>query len=340
MLRYPDRELPSGHPERRLLSAVAGELGVAAEGVALAPSLSAFVDDALALRPMLSDAPRQAALTRQFLAPVLPGLDLLFRWLRAEAEPALRKALPTRNGAPWPYGRCLEITLVVEARLRAPAPTSLPRAAAEAWVALQAFGAAGGEVRRAWGDRRGEYFQNALLVGSLYVDVANDTVVATKPPVQILPLGEADFRPIENHLHFARIAGRYWKHQVLPNHILPELAPYAPLIQVAPGGGLRLGPLAPYMLSLTLADRFASSEAALASSSLPPGVFAGLRAVLRGNAGVAASPEAGRAGALAACRAARAEARFACPNAFNRAVLAAHAINRRLAGFQALPAAA
>lgn len=341
MLRFPDRDLPVDDPDRAGLAAVAGRLGVPAARVALSGSMSEYVADALSCRPVVEDLPRQQALTETHLLPVLPGLRSLFLGLRAGLDPGLRQTWPLANGAAYPLGRCLEITVAVQARLEHLDPANLGPAEATALTALRAFQAAGGEVRRAWGDLRGAYFQNALIVGDLYVDVSNDTVVVTKPPVEILPLARAGFSPIADHAHFARIAGRYWKRRFLPNHLLPELAPYAPLIQIAPNGGLRLGPLDRYMLGLTLADGFASSEAALDAPPLPAGVFESLAAALQdGPVAVAATALQGRASATALCRSWRAEGRAGCAASFNRAILAAAEVNRRLGRMIVAPKAA
>jgi hypothetical protein len=326
MLRFPDRDLAPRDPERQVLDVVAARLGVAPDGVALVGSMAEYVAQGLALVPQVRDVERQQALTDRFLAPA--PLEAFFLALRAGLDPALRQARPSVNGAAYPLGQCLEIAEAALAALDTEAPARLPGGAAEGWAALQAFRAAGGEVRRAWGDLRGEYFQNALVVGTLYVDVANDAVVVTKPPVDIRPLAEADFHAIADHLHYARIGGRYWKRRYLPNHLLPELAPYAPLIEIGPNGAVRLGPLDTYMLALTLAGRFASSARALAAPALPPAMFDGLRAALLGGPSpVASDPAAGRAAALAACR----RARHDCATSFNSAATAVREANRRLA---------
>jgi len=341
MLQFPDRELPRDHPDRADLAAMANRLDVPAGRIALSGSMSEYIADGLALRPVLTDAPRQQALTESLLLPVLPALEALLLRLRAAVDPGLKALRPTLNGAPYPLGRCLETTQAVQARLESLQPADLCEADAAALATLRTFQAAGGEVRRAWGDLRGQYFQNALIVGTLYVDVSNDTVVATKPPVQILPLAEADFSPIADYLHFARIAGRYWKWRFLPNHILPDLAPYAPLVQIAPNGSLRLGPLDPYMLGLTLDGGFAASEQALRGPPPPAGVFDSLATAMQGApVPVAATPDQGRAAALARCRTWRAEGRAGCATTFNRAVLAAREVNNRLAGMLAVPRAA
>lgn len=332
MLQFPDRDLAPDHPDRDLLGAIAERMQAPPGRIALAGSMADFVRYALAETPRVRDAERQAVLTARYLDPVLPGLEALFLALRAGVDPVLRQAAPSPGARPYPLGRCLEITLAVQRRLERLEPAEHSGAAAEAGVALGDFRAAGGELRRGWGDLRGEYFQNALIVGTLYVDVANDTVTPSKPPVQILPFAEADFRPIDGYLHFARIARRYWNHRFLPNHLLPELAPYLPLIQIGAPGGPRLGPMGRHMLGLTLAKGFAPSEEALAAPPLPPAIFACFRDMLReAPSPLAASPEEGREMALAQCRAHRAQARFDCAAAFNRAMLTAQAVNRRLA---------
>jgi hypothetical protein len=86
------------------------------------------------------------------------------------------------------------------------------------------------------------------------------------------------------------------------------------------------------MLSVALDGRFRSSEDVLAAPALPAAIFAGLREALKsGPVTVADDAEQGRALAVANCRVGRAEAGFACPTAFNQAMAAAHAVNRRLA---------
>jgi hypothetical protein len=341
MLRFPDLELPPDHPDRDLLTAIARRLDVPDGGLALLGSMSEYIQHGLAITPQLRDAPRQQALTDRFLTPALPALEILLLKLRAELDPALRQTRPFRGSKPYPLGQCLEITKAVQQRLATLDATELSGSAAEACAALREFVDAGGQVRRAWGDLRGRHFQNALIVGTLYVDVANDTVVITKPAVEILPFAKADFKPIADYIHFARIAQRYWNHRILPNHVLPQLAPYLPLIQIAPNGGLRLGSLNPYMLSLTLGTGFSPSEQALAASALPPRIFDSLGAALRGGPiPVAGSAEEGREAALAACRAYRTQARCDCAASFNNAMAAAREVNRRLAKLIAVPKAA
>jgi hypothetical protein len=331
MLRFPVAEFASGASQRLLPDA-------SADRVTFVGSLAEYVAQGLDRTPEVRDPARQGALTDRFLRPALPGLRALFLELRTGLDTALREAQPARGGKPYPLGQCLEITLAVERRLEDLAPGQFEGAAAEACAAFLAFRAAGGEVRRAWGDLRGQFFQNALIVGTLYVDVANDTVVTTKPPVEILPFPDADFRPIADYVHFARIAQRYWKHDILPNHLAPELAPYFPLIQISPSGAIRVGPAGSPLLSLTLSQGFHPSERALAGPAMPALFFDSLRAALGdAPAAVAADPEQGRAAAIANCIRYRAEARFDSAKAFNRAMVGRQALNGALARLVAVP---
>jgi len=332
MLRYLDRELSADDPERGALEAVARKLDVPVSRIALSATMADYIEDALAVRPVVADAARQQALVDRYLAPVLPELMAMLLRVRAALDPDLRRERPAMYGGAYPLGQCLEITRAVQAHLERLRPETLQGEDAAALAALRAFEAEGGQLRRAWGDLRGQYFQNALLVGTLYVDVANDTVVITKPPVEILPLDQADFTPIRDHAHYARIAARYWKRRFMPNHLLPRLAPYLPLLQVTAGGGVSVGPLDPYMLGLTLVGDFTSSDAILDAPVLQDDVFASLAAALDGGpVAVATRPAAGREAALSLCRAWRAEGQAACADSFNDVMLAAHQVNRRLA---------
>lgn len=258
--------------------------------------------------PRIVDAQRQQTLTDRFLTPMLAQLETFFLAVRAQIDAELQPRQPVKLGKPYPLGQCLEITKAVQLRLSKIAPGSLPGPAATGHSALTAFLRAGGALRQVWGDLRGQFFQNAFLIGTLYVDVSNDTVTPTKPKVEILPFADADLTPIRDYLHFKTIAERYWQDEVYPNHLLPELAPFFPLIHVSPRGTVRLGDTSQYMLSFTQATVFRSSEAVLDLPAMPPELFKRIAAVLRDNdVAVAADTASGRTRALANCRQYRAK---------------------------------
>lgn len=253
--------------------------------------------------PRVIDAPRQNALTAQHLLPNTGPLMALMQGIRSSLDPALRAAQPTKWGKPYPLGQCLEISLAAKRRLRELNPASLTGEAAQGHAALAAFLAAGGHMHQVWGDLRGEYFQNAFLAGTLYIDVSNDTVVPTKPPVEILPFDQARLTPVVDFSHYTRLASRYWQAQVVPNHLLPELAPYYPLFAFIPGMGWCLEADSGYMVALTHSQGYAPSRAVLAAGPADPAVFDTLTQALGLDKRwrVASDPAEGRALALQAC---------------------------------------
>ena len=152
--------------------------------------------DLLPNEPRVIDAPRQQALTDQHLLPAIKPLMALMQGIRSSLDPLLRAAQPTKWGKPYPLGQCLEISLAAKHHLRELNPATLTGEAAQGHAALAAFLACGGHMHQVWGDLRGEYFQNAFLAGTLYIDVSNDTVVPTKPPVEILPFAQVRLSPV------------------------------------------------------------------------------------------------------------------------------------------------
>lgn len=260
-------------------------------------------------RPLLPNEPRvpdwqsEQALTNQFLTPALANLEAFFLTVRNILDPELSRAQPSKWGKPYPLGQCLEISKAVQQYLEQNGLSGLDGASAEGYTALIAFLRHGGSMRQVWGDLRGEYFQNAFLLGTLYVDVSNDTVVSTKPKVEILPLEQARFVPLEDYGHFARVAARYWQAHIFPNHIVPALAPYFPIITVVPGGNVRFQSVTNYMIALTQHGEFRPSEIALDAPLLNGDLFQLLTHCFPDFAlDVAGNPAQGRDFALRHCQ--------------------------------------
>ena len=217
-------------------------------------------------------------------------------------------------------------------RLRSVDEDSLPANAAAGLRALRAFQRAGGAFRQVWGDLRGQYFQNAFQVGTLYIDVANDTVTPTKPKVEILPFHEAQFVPIQDFAHFSRVAQRYWQHEIYPNHVLPHLAPHCPLIHVSPNGQITVHEATQYMLAMTRAKAFHPSEAALRLPPMHQGVFDQVCKVLQGHGyQLPRTPEQGRQQALHHCRQYRAKRWHQAPQLVGGVILNVQQVNQHLA---------
>lgn len=188
----------------------------------------------------------QRSLSRKHLHPALEALDKELTQLRRVIDQSLR---PSR--ANYPLGACEVIARQAARRVRS--DTSPPGPGLQS---VQRFLAAGGQMRRIWGELRGKYFQTALQIGDLYVDVANDSVDTGKAPVEILPLAESGFRNIVDYSQFAKIAHAYWNVQCFPNLYFPGLAPYLPLLGVHASGRLVAYSSVPYIFVSNLTAGF------------------------------------------------------------------------------------
>lgn len=252
---------------------------------------------------------RQSALTARHLGGDGGALYGYFMALRGESDRALA-GLPPAGGKPYPYGRCEEITRDLFARLS----QRLAQPADPVERALCAFVGEGGVLRSVWGVLRDQYFQNALQVGSLYVDVSNDTVVVTKPKVEILPVESSGLVPVRDLAHFRQTAERYWGATLYANHLAPTLAPLLPVLSVSPG---RLAPglqsACDYMIALMCRDRFQDAERWLETGPAPP---ADLAAACLATIPADLRPLTGqhRLEAAVACRRAREAACWADPD--------------------------
>ncbi len=247
--------------------------------------------------------PLQAALTAELVNAADDVLAAWFYALRAETDTDLSHRLPPAARKAYPYGRCEEITrdvfLRMSRRLRQPELSGVDRL-------LHGFVARGGVVRRVWGALRGQYFQNAIQIGALYVDVSNDTVVVTKPKIEILPMAESGLENVRDINHFRSIAALYWNAEIYANLCAPSLAPILPMVSASPG---KLDPglqsACDYMIALMMRDAFLDAGKWLRDGPPPPpnvadAVLATLPADLRPTE--TTDP---RKQALAACRAAR-----------------------------------
>ena len=244
----------------------------------------------------------QTALTRRFLLPALPALEVTFLTLRAEADAVLSSGARIRRGKPYPYGYCLEITTEVARNFRA--RVSEGRSAGER--ALKAFLDKGGRGKVIWGALRGRYFQNAIQLGSFYVDVSNDTVDPRKPKVEILPMAESGMEQIRDAAHFARIAELYWDVRAYANTILPSLAPLFPIVIVDGEGRTSLQARMNYMMRLFGSDGFSRAEQWLREApAAPEAIVRAFRAACPEDV-LAASPRVGAAAGVEACRRLRA----------------------------------
>ncbi|WP_304275587.1 hypothetical protein [Caulobacter segnis] len=186
--------------------------------------------------------------------------------MRAETDREIASNALARRGKPYPYGYCLEIAQDVVKKLR----VRNAGARSPAGRALGAFLKHGGVGTVVWGVLRGRYFQNAIQLGSLYVDVANDSVDPLKPKVEIMPMAESGLEQVRDVAHFAEFANLYWGVQCYANTALPALAPLFPLINVDPSGLVLLASKGAYMGRLLASDGFQKSESWLSTAPEPP----------------------------------------------------------------------
>ncbi len=209
----------------------------------------------------------QAELTERWLSGRAEALMAYFLALRAETDACLAPRLPYAAGRAYPYGRCEEITRELHARLA----RRLRQPAEPMEQVLHGFIKQGGLVRTVWGVLREQYFQNAIQFGSLYVDVSNDTVVVSKPKVEILPIEASGLVNVSDLAHFRRTAERYWGATLYANHLVPSLAPLLPMVSVSPGKLMPgLQSACDYMIGLMCRDGFEQAETWLRDGPPPP----------------------------------------------------------------------
>ena len=186
----------------------------------------------------------QAKVTEGVLLPSMPRvIEALERARRAvDAEMRARAATATRIGpsdvpgavtiADYPVGFCQVIRDAVRARL-----CDDPE-----WRAIVRRGVV---VRDVFVILKGRYFQNAMQVGNLYVDVANDTVDPSKHWLEWAPVREVQYENVTDIARIAEISSAYHGCTVHPNTLFPLLGPVVPLLAVRSNGRVDLLDAAP-----------------------------------------------------------------------------------------------
>ncbi|HVJ45181.1 MAG TPA: hypothetical protein VM511_02270 [Luteolibacter sp.] len=119
----------------------------------------------------------------------------------------------------YPWGCCETITRRVRAI-----------ALQQPW--MKEWTDAGLQLRRIYGMLKDLYFQNALQLGPLYIDPANDTVDVNKTPVEILQAKEVPWVNLGDLSEYRRVARRYLNLSLYPNLHLPVLFPFMPFIAI------------------------------------------------------------------------------------------------------------
>ncbi len=186
--------------------------------------------------------------------------------IRAEIDPTLSSIHNKDPKKPYPLGLCREITDAVRDALF----LRLRRPRSRVDRALVAFLQEGGIIRPIWGALRGRYFQNATQIGTLYVDVSNDTVAVIKPKVEILPIERSGMEAVRDIAHYRQIVGLYWNVELYANLVAPTLAPILPMVSVDKNGRAQLQAVGDYMIALAMRDQFRNAEEWLTDGPAPP----------------------------------------------------------------------
>lgn len=83
---------------------------------------------------------------------------------------------------------------------------------------------------------KGVYFQNAIQLGNLYVDVANDTVFADKPQIEWLRIEDTPFENADAWPPVAEVGRRYYGVELYPNLLFPLAFPASPFFAIRSSG--------------------------------------------------------------------------------------------------------
>ena len=185
--------------------------------------------------------------------------------LRLKADLILAPKYPHFAGKPYPLGRCKEIWDEVYRLLMQPqSDTEFPILNILKTTQQQP------ELRKVWGSLRDEFFQNAMVIDQWYIDVANDTVDANKPRVEIMPFAQSGFSQITSFKQFAHIARPYWQVELYRNTVCPALAPFLPIICVGKNQTSWLAAANDEMLKVAMHSEFKSPLEIIDTLPSPP----------------------------------------------------------------------
>ncbi|MBQ4861139.1 hypothetical protein J8L98_05480 [Pseudoalteromonas sp. MMG013] len=176
--------------------------------------------------------------------------------LRLQADLILAPKYPTFAGKPYPLGRCKEIRDEVYLLLKDQSSYNNHPVLNLLKTQEQAYP----NIKKVWGSLRDEYFQNAMIIEQWYIDVANDTVDANKPRVEMVLSSHAGFGPITSFTQFANIARPYWQVDLYRNDVCPALAPFLPIVCVGKNNVSWLAAANDDMLNLAMQSEFKASE--------------------------------------------------------------------------------
>jgi hypothetical protein len=179
----------------------------------------------------------QEVVTRSLLVPSMPRLVESLGVLRRECDSWIRSESNRQGTRPsghessrlsdYPIGFCSVIRdFVHEGMLGLPEVQHLLRS--------------GVVLKKVFVILKGLYFQNAIQMGNLYIDVANDTVDPSKPWLEWMHVREVPYTNIGDLPTLISVAERYHQCRAYPNLFFPLLAPVVPLLAIRANGRLEL----------------------------------------------------------------------------------------------------
>jgi hypothetical protein len=87
---------------------------------------------------------------------------------------------------------------------------------------------------------RESYFQNAIQFGDYYIDVANDSVDTSKPPLDWSPIEKLGYENVDSWARFASVARTYLRIELYPNLHFPLIFPAAPFFAIDGEGSIQI----------------------------------------------------------------------------------------------------
>lgn len=110
---------------------------------------------------------------------------------------------------------------------------------------------------------KGIYFQNALQLGNLYVDVANDTVFIDKPKIEWLRIEDTPYENADSWSTVAAVGSHYYEVELYPNLLFPLAFPSSPFFAIRTSGRIDLFQAQDILFLKDLGDGFPRARALL-----------------------------------------------------------------------------
>lgn len=112
---------------------------------------------------------------------------------------------------------------------------------------------------------KGVYFQNALQLGNLYLDAANDTVDPAKPPIEWLRIEDTPYQNADDWKTVAEVGRRYYEVELYPNLLFPLAFPLSPFFAIRASGRIDFFHAQDILFLKDLGDDFRRARALLAA---------------------------------------------------------------------------